>query len=74
MLFCTVILRAIKFVMFGSTDGRYWLSSVGVIGIEEVKHIIIWKSSIYVIDVYLLKRSSLFETRIRVGKDDFAIR
>ena len=59
--------------MFGSSDGRYWLSLVGVTGIEEVKDFIIWKSSIYVIEVHLLKRSSLFETRIRVVKDDFAI-
>ena len=61
--------------MFGSSDGRYRLSSVGVLGMEEVKYIDEWKSSIYEIEgeVHLLKRSSIVETRIRVVKDDFAI-
>ena len=59
--------------MCGSSDGRYWLSSVGVIVIEEVKDIVVWKSSIYVVEeVHLLKRGK-FETRIRVVKDDFAM-
>ena len=59
--------------MFGSSDGRYWLSLVGVTGKEEVRDIIIWKSSIYVIEVLLLKRSSTFESRKRLVKNDFAI-
>ena len=44
--------------MFGSSDGIYRLSSVGVIGIDEVKYIVEWKSRIYVIngEVYLFEK------------------
>ena len=60
--------------MFGSSDGRYLLSSVGLIGMEDGKKEFMEKRNELVMkSMCVLKGSCIFESREWIVENNFAI-